>query len=209
MRFRSATTVLSVLISSCLLISTPASSQDAAQDYARSGFYLGAGVVGGIYTEIDDEVEDELLALGYSVDIDTDTAVGFEVYGGYRLHPNFALEAEFEMLPDTDIDLGGFGTFAELESWTLTANAKAFPLTGRVQPFLLLGLGVMDAELEDTVGLGASQSETDFAARFGGGLDFYITENVVFSAGVDYLLPTGDVEDVDYVSFGGGVQYRF
>jgi len=46
-------------------------------------------------------------------------------------------------------------------------------------------------------------------ARFGGGLDFYITESIVASAGVDYLLPTGDVEDLDYVSFGWGLQYRF
>jgi opacity protein-like surface antigen len=188
-----------------LLTSTPA----ASQDYARDGFYAAAGVLGGSYTQIEDEVEDALAALGYSASIDADTAVGFELFGGYRFHPNFAVEAEFEMLPQADIDLGGFGRFAKLETWTITGNVKAFVLTGRVQPFALVGIGAMRAEVDDTLGLGLSESDSGFAARFGGGLDFYITENIVVSAGVDYLLPAGDVEDLDYVSFGGGLQYRF
>jgi hypothetical protein len=28
-------------------------------------------------------------------------------------------------------------------------------------------------------------------------------------AAADHVLPTGDVEDLDYVSFGAGIQYRF
>ncbi|MEE8549631.1 MAG: porin family protein [Gemmatimonadota bacterium] len=205
MRFKATRASQLAAIGTWLLISTPASSQD----YARDGFYAGAGVLGGSYTKIDDELEDALAALGYVASIDTETAVGFELYGGYRFHPNFAIEAEFEMLPKADIDLSGFGTFAELETWTLTGNMKAFALTGRIQPYALVGIGVMHVEVDDTVGLGISETEAGFAARFGGGLDFYITENIAVSVGVDYLLPTGDVEDLDYVSFGGGIQYRF
>lgn len=67
----------------------------------------------------------------------------------------------------------------------------------------------MEAEIEDALGLGIRETQTDFAARFGAGLDIYLTENIVLSAGVDYVLPTGDVNDLDYVSFGGGGQYRF
>jgi opacity protein-like surface antigen len=202
MKARAAISVSIVIMSTSLSISPRAS----AQDYARSGFYVGAGVVGGSYTELEEEAEDVL-----PVSVDVDTAVGFEVYGGYRFHPNFAVEAEFEMLPETDIDASGFGDFAEIESWTLTGNVKVFPLTGRIQPFLLVGLGVMDAELEDTIGLGASEDETGFAARFGGGLDVYITENIAVSAGVDYVLPSGDdiLDEADYVSYGGGALIRF
>ena len=189
------------LIGSWLLISIPATSQD----YARNGFYAGASVLGGTYTKIEDELEDALPG----ADIDVDTGIAFDVYAGYRLHPNFAIEAEFEMIPEVDVDLGGFGTFAELESWTLTGNMKVFVLTGRAQPFVKVGFGAIRAEVDDTVGLGISESDSGFASRFGGGLDFYITENIVASAGVDYLLPAGDVEDLEYVSYGGGIQYRF
>jgi opacity protein-like surface antigen len=194
-----------VVVALSLLWASPASSQD----YARPGFYIGAGVLGGSYTALEDEVEDALRALGYQWSVDTDPTVGFEIYGGYRLHPNFAIEGEFEMLPEADIDVGGAGTVAELETWTFTGNAKAFLLTGRTQPYALIGLGVMGAEIEDAVGLGVSESDSDFTMRFGGGLDFCITENIVVNASVDYVLPTGDVEDLDYVSFGGGIQYRF
>jgi opacity protein-like surface antigen len=183
-----------------VLVSAPA----LAEDFARTGFYLGAEMIGGAYTKAEDELEDLV-----PVSVDIDTAIGFEAYAGYRVHPNFAIEAEFELLPETDVDASGFGTFAELEAWTATGNAKLFPLTGRGQPFLLIGLGAMHAEVEDTVGLGASEDEAGFAVRFGGGVDFYVTENAAVSGGADYVLPAGDVEDLDYVSYGGGVMIRF
>jgi opacity protein-like surface antigen len=186
---------------SLLLVAAPALSQD----YARPGFYVGADMVGGSYTEIEDELEDAV-----PVGIDVDTAIGFDAYAGYRLHPNVALEAEFELLPETDIEASGFGTFAEIETWTLTGNAVVYVLTGRIQPFALIGLGVMQAEVEDTVGLGVDEDEAGFAVRFGGGVDIYVTENVAVSVGVDYVLPgDDDLEDTDYVSYGGGAMLRF
>jgi len=205
MRHISSTFISLGTIASFLLASLPAFSQD----YARRGFYLGAGAVGGSYSKLEDELEDGLLALGYVVNIDVDEAVGFNIYAGYRVNPNFAAEVEFEMLPETDISASGVGTFVEIETWALTSNMKAFFLTGRVQPYALLGIGSMKATLKDSVGLGVSETVSGFTLRFGGGLDVYITESVAAFAGVDYLLPTGDVEDLDYVSFGGGVQYRF
>jgi hypothetical protein len=45
--------------------------------------------------------------------------------------------------------------------------------------------------------------------RFGGGIDLYATKHVVVSAEVDYVLPFGDLENLDYLSFGLGLQYRF
>jgi opacity protein-like surface antigen len=192
---------ISVWIVSCVLAALPA----AAQDYARNGFYIGAGAVGGIYLDVDEEVEDTFMV---PFDVDADEAIGFEVFGGYRLHRHFAVEGEFEMLTESEFEAMGID-FAEIESWNLTGNVKAFPFTGRVQPFLLAGVGIMDTEVEDTVGVGFNESATEFAARFGAGVDVYLTENVVLYAGANYLLPTGDLDEVDYVSFGGGLQFRF
>ncbi len=51
--------------------------------------------------------------------------------------------------------------------------------------------------------------ETDFAGRVGGGIDIYATENIVVTLDATYVVPTGDVDDLDYLSIGWGVQYRF
>jgi len=58
-------------------------------------------------------------------------------------------------------------------------------------------------------GFGSNETETDLAVRFGGALDSYITEHWVANLEITYVHPTGDVKDIDYFSFGGGIQYRF
>ena len=179
-----------------------------AQDFAQTGVYVGAGVAGGVYTQAEDDLEDELRSLGYVVDVDIDTAAGFNVFGGYRAHAHAAVEMEFEMLPKADIDVSGV-ELAELLTLAVTANAKAYPFKGRVQPFALVGIGVLYARVEDSVGLGADTSDSGFAARFGGGVDVYITELIALWARSTYVLPAGDVDGLDYVSFGGGVMFRF
>jgi opacity protein-like surface antigen len=55
----------------------------------------------------------------------------------------------------------------------------------------------------------ASERTVDFALRFGGGVDFYLTENILVSAEASYLMPTGKLDNLDYYSLGLGLQYRF
>ena len=51
---------------------------------------------------------------------------------------------------------------------------------------------------------------TEFVMRFGGGLDLYITENLVWNGTVDFVFPFGELKDeLDYVSFSTGLTYRF
>jgi hypothetical protein len=49
--------------------------------------------------------------------------------------------------------------------------------------------------------------ESRFALRIGGGVDHYLTKNVVVGVDVDYVVSPS--LDVGYVLVGGGVQYRF
>lgn len=182
---------------------TPAVAQP---DYSRSGVYFGLGGTVGVYTSAEDQIERELAALGYFVNVDVDVPLGLNTRVGYRVLPWLAAEGEFEWLSEADVNVSGFGSLATLESWILTANAKAYPITGRFQPFGLLGIGYMNAELS---ALGFSQDEGGFAARFGGGVDYYITPNIVGSLDVSYVLPTGNIEDIDFVSIGWGFAYRF
>lgn len=116
------------------------------------------------------------------------------------------------------------------EGATVTGNLKAHLLTGFYQPFLRVGGGIMTikGDIEDTgrmadeeltgqprfpnwPELNVSERWTDAVMRFGGGLDLYAfdTDEFVISAGADYVLPFGDVEDFDYVVINVGFQYRF
>ena len=81
-------------------------------------------------------------------------------------------------------------------------------MTGRYQPFLLFGAGVMTAKAISR-GVPVETTELEFAMRFGGGIDLYATKNVVVSLEVDYVLPVSNLSDLDYVSIGWGFQYRF
>ena len=63
-----------------------------------------------------------------------------------------------------------------------------------------------------------AQSDGDFKGKTirliigtssGGGVDLYATRQLLLSLGVSYLLPTGAVQDLQYISVGGNLQFRF
>ncbi len=190
------------------------SSED--NPYARNGFYIGLAGSFGIDAAAEEELEKQS---GLNLRVGED--IGLQARLGYRFHPRFAAEAQFEWITDVDIDVQGvpFGKGAfQLERWASTANVKAYLATDTVQPFLLVGLGVLTVEVDgspvevDTalgVFQGLSVKETDFAARFGVGLEVYATEQIVINLDASYVLPAGNVENFDYVSIGWGFQIRF
>lgn len=119
----------------------------------------------------------------------------------------------------------------DFEGATVTGNLKAHLLTGFYQPFVRVGGGMMTVKgkIESTgrvereeiragvpkfpnwPGISVSDRWTGAAMRFGGGLDLYAfdTDSFVITAGADYVLPFGEVEDFDYVAINLGFQYRF
>jgi opacity protein-like surface antigen len=198
MRFRTFASVTLGALVAALLIATPAVSEEESS-FARNGPYVGGNIVGASFVRIDQRGE-----------LEADEVAGFNIYAGYRLSPILALEVQYEWLDKTDAHLDGTGDVGELELWSASGNLKIFFWTERFQPYAVFGFGGMQADFDDAAGLGVGGSESDFVLRFGAGLDFYITENIVAQAGADYLLPGGsELEDLDYVSYGGGIQYRF
>jgi hypothetical protein len=167
----------------------PAFAQD--DELARNGIYLGLAV-----------------PVAFLIEGRDDISPGIGVRGGYRFHPHFAGEVQFEWFPSMDIKYSGVSS-VELDMRTFTGNVKGYLLTGRAQPFLLLGAGLMHFELDDRVSLGIHEKGDDFAARFGGGVDFYYDSNFVFTLDSSYVLPTGDADDLDHVLVSLGLQYRF
>ncbi len=134
-------------------------------DYAETGPYLGVGAAYA-WDNFDDFSS-----------IDLDMAYGFNAWGGYRFLSFLAAELQIEYLNGFDIE------FIDLEgeAVTFTGNLKAYLPLGRFQPFVLagVGLGYVEFEFAGPFGSGAVLfSETDLAARFGGGFDFYLTEAV-------------------------------
>ncbi len=139
--------------------------------------------------------------------MDFDTGFVIDGWLGYRVHPNIAIETQLEY---SSYEADFFGLDIDVNLLTFTTNLKGYVLTGQFQPFALVGVGVMNAELDIDGSAGSrTHSESDFAARFGGGIDYWINESISVGLTSSYVLTTGDVDGVDYVSLALGIQYRF
>ncbi|MBW2289189.1 MAG: porin family protein [Deltaproteobacteria bacterium] len=169
----------------------PAHSE-SGPDFARKGGYLGVGFALGINN------------FDIPSSIDVDAGFGFDAWGGYRFHPYLAAELQVEYLNGFGTDIPGPDVSGQ--AVTFTGNLKVYILKGRAQPFLLAGAGLGWEEFELD---GWKESRTAFAARFGGGFDYYFSENWVLQFSPTYVLQTGDLEGGDYISIILGVQYRF
>ena len=90
----------------------------------------------------------------------------------------------------------------DFSGWSLTLNGKLYGFLGRIQPYALFGMGglVFDDKRGDDSG---------FLARLGGGLDFYLTDNIVLDFEAAYALPAGSIDDLQFATFGFGIQYRY
>ncbi len=185
--------------------SAAANAPTQDDDFDRNGFYVGVGLAGAAYTEVKDDLEKALPA-GISVDVEVPP--GLDARVGYRFHRRLAGEVQLQWFPKADIEFADTKAL-KLETLTVTANAKGYLLTGRIQPFLLVGAGLMHFDAKDTLGLGLRAKGEGFAARFGGGVDVYLNRNFLLALDAGYVLPTGDVDGLDYVSFSLGLQYRF
>ena len=126
----------------------------------------------------------------------------------------------------------------------LTLNFRAYPwaseddgffkaiMAGRIQPYALAGLGATIVVTEQGNAPGFIPSHGDsvgFVMRFGLGVDFYATENIVLSFEGAYALSTGSagrgaetsgkdrlpeegylpLKNLDHVALSLGATYRF
>lgn len=185
----------------------------ATTNYARKGPYVGLGFAGALYTQAEADEKQFLRSIGYVVDVDYDLAVGLDARAGYRFHPRAAAEIHFQWLPNTDFDLDGkgFSGVGEVDAWTLTADIKGYLLTNRLQPYVVAGLGYMHQKLSGALDFapGRGGSDGDFAARVGGGIDYYLTERILFEIELGGLIPMRDLSGRDQFTFAAGLQARF
>lgn len=162
-------------------------------DYARSGAYVGGGILGAIN----------------DTDLDSpDGGIGFDTRAGYRFLRHFAVEGQ---LTYADYFGGSVGVAdVNLQALTGTANLKAFPFTGRVQPYAQAGIGAtyLHGEAHFLGNTIAEDSSTEFTFRGGAGLDLYLRPSVSLYTDVSYILLSGDLGG-GFIPFTFGAQYHF
>jgi opacity protein-like surface antigen len=161
-----------------------------------------------------------------------DGPLGINAFVGYRIHEHVAFEVEGEWLAGSNetsfvIDnTGDTGSAKVKDVWTATSNVKLFPWTGRLQPFLLIGIGAhhsaldVDAAtsgLETTASVGnttvkdpdtgedllvpadftlESSEKVTGAIRVGLGADIYANRHVAVELKADYVYPFRQVGNI-------------
>jgi opacity protein-like surface antigen len=230
---------VAMLAASLLIIvpeSARAANESDPDPFDRPGFYIGGGATyqfNAFASRIEDVIEDELKDFNpaSNPNIDLDESFGANALLGYRMWSWFALELQYEWVDEYDIK-GSVEMFVPLsgklysiEGHTLTVNTKWIIPFWRIQPYLLIGGGVAMSDVskgslaDEFAALSGADIDdgTDFrpAARAGLGLDLYITKHIVVNAQASAVLTTlqnpdiGDVDDLNYMSFAAGLQYRF
>jgi len=186
-------------------------------DYARNGAYIGVNMAGAWYTDVHDDVKDLVDGLApvnpwSGTRVDVEYPLGLGARAGYRFHPRLAGELEFQWFSKAKVELDDDQSTVnaiKIETLTLMGNVKGYLFTGRVQPFVLAGVGFMHLNGNDKLSLGVETSGDEFAARFGGGVDLYVNRNFVVVVEGGYVLPTGDLDNLNQVIWSVGLQYRF
>ena len=205
--------------------------------FDRPGFYAGVSGVytyNFFDKQIENFLEDELGQQG-SVDIGNSGGVSARV--GYRAASWFAAELQYEWIAPYDVDVSGdlgpggstiSGRLYDIEGHTLTVNTKWIIPFWRMQPYLLLGAGyslydvgrgplaapIETADVDIQIEGGKQNA---FAGRAGLGLDLYLTDKIVLMTEATAMVTTknfetpnqGAIDDLYYLAFSAGLQYRF
>ena len=201
------------------LVAAGASTADEVSS-TRSGGYLGVSVFGGLPLWDSDEI---ILATPEGPLRRTDSAVGFGVRAGWRVHPLLALEAQYEWVNDINIRVRN-RTCAEIGMQSVTGNAKLFLPFEAVHPYALAGVGAVfhDVQVNDTTFPRRATCTTDpsftnrgqsseFTGRVGAGFDLYLHRNVLLNLEYTVLLNEEETLSslVPMMSIGAGLQFRF
>jgi len=183
-------------------------------DYARPGWYVG---VGGFFAISDFDRDTSDLDVDGSggeapgVDPKFGDAGGVDVRAGYRAFQHWAFEFDYQWQSGFNSTSGSLINEVEIDTHLISLNTKFYALTGRIQPYALVGAAVyiFNIEIVDDDFRKPWKVETGFAPRFGLGIDYYIDEHWTIGLEGTYVVPVGVLDDSNMGSVGLGATYRF
>ncbi len=179
------------VITGCQFLDTPTRLSD--------GFYAGA-VAGASLEQFD-------LPSG----LDSETGATFGLRGGYRFfHHRAALEFSYEELVVVDLELDTPRLdVGEFSGRTFMAQLKGYANDAPIQGYGLVGVGLIDAEIKDNLGVGLAADESELAIKLGGGMEVHTGAHWTFFVEGAWTHPTDELDDFDFITVLGGVNYRF
>jgi OOP family OmpA-OmpF porin len=158
-----------IIYAAALLVAASVSGAAHAQGWMRSsqelGFYAG-GTLG--HARANDFCSDAT-ALGFTSCDEKDRA--WKLFGGYRFHPNIAVEGGYSDLGKYSASIGGATVTAKVKAFELHALG-IFPVWRGLSLYGKAGLARWDIDAAATGGLTASDKGTDFTFGFGAQYDF-------------------------------------
>lgn len=82
----------------------------------------------------------------------------------------------------------------QLEVYSMTADLRASPRLGKVDPFVLFGIGASVGSISEAGGPFLDDTNIEFTFTAAGGIDLYLTDSIAFSPEVRmrYLRVKGD-----------------
>lgn len=96
-----------------------------------------------------------------------------------------------------------------MRGYSLTANGKVFFSEGSLQPYAALGLGAINGEVKDPLGVGLDTDDTDALERVALGLDHHDAERFWWFCELAYGRPLNELEDISTlaltIGFGLGL----
>jgi len=173
---------------------------------ADKRFYLGAY---GLYAwgNLDEQqTKDKFTG---PIEVKFDDTWGMQLRGGYLFNKTLTVEAMFEYIAPFEALTGANKDELDVKNFSLNAKIT-FPMNERFIPYLIVGIGVMNAH-EDIVFNNATSETSDWGAGFRGGLgiDLYVHESISLGLEGVYVTGSGNVDHIRYSSLALGISYHF
>lgn len=178
------------------------------RSHAQDTLYYLGGYLSYAMENLDDaNIQDQFRQ---PVTVSFDNTFGLQVRGGMRINEYLFAEAMIEFLTPFE-DSSTEDTTIEVSVIDAGVNLKAIlAFLGRVEPYGLVGLGLLYADQQITFGdEESSGTDVGLAARLGFGVDVVLTPAVTVGGEAAYVTGFGDPDYVSFINFSFGMTYHF
>lgn len=198
-------------ISAVLLVSALAAQVTRADDQFKPFGYvtIGASRSAALF---DGTIQDAFTPLSGQIG---DTW-GANAHAGYRFHKYLAAEVEYEWMKNFQMRAGGVD-IGKVQTQVATANLKVVAPYGDFEPYFLAGAGMIFTTVDKSFALNYDVDNGAFTARFGAGVDWWLSPNFSLSLGAEVVTNSvkvngpfgGAGEGIDYLAGQFGFGWKF